>query len=613
MNKKVRTFVGDAEANSLTPDRFWCVVFKEYLGPLCVTFVNDVYVDQIPDARKLSEMASWIDETCASCDEVRLVFHNGIDFDFHWFNQVLGIDLLNNPKVVPRDTYVLSRLAFPMRPGGHSVEAWGAKFGIMKTEIDDNQWAEFSPIMVERCRNDVLIQEKIYKELREKELRGFSVESVDLEHRAQIHISQQRRDGVYINPQKLHEMFVETQRYYQHLEHEITKRFVPKPRFLREYTPRRTKDGQWALRSFGQELDSSVVGGDFSSIYFEPFNLNSAPQRVERLLDLGWTPTEFTPKGAPKITEDSFKNLPDAAPQEVRMLGDYLMAYSRNGLCKQLLELVDGKNYLHGYVNTIGAATHRMSSNSPNLQNIPRATKDRGLKGMWGYEARELFSVEFPRDFCFIDCDASGIQLRGLAHYGNDPEYVSIVSDPSADIHDVHAGVLNCSRSVAKTFIYAFLMGGGAKKLVWVLGGDDVAKGRELLERFYVRFPFLKAFKQRLDKEVERGYHIALDGRLIRLDKEKPHKSMAVALQSYEAIVMKKSMDLYQTKLKKDGIWFMQRLMVHDEFLVESRHSDAQTVGNTIATSIADAGVQLGSKCPLAGAFKVGLNWAEVH
>jgi hypothetical protein len=155
--------------------------------------VNDVYVDQIPDARKLSELSAWIDETCASCDEVRLVFHNGIDFDFHWFNQVLGIDLLNNPKVVPRDTYVLSRLAFPMRPGGHSVEAWGTKFGIMKTEIDDNQWAEFSPIMVERCRNDVLIQEKIYKELREKELRGFSVESVDLEHRAQIHISQQRK------------------------------------------------------------------------------------------------------------------------------------------------------------------------------------------------------------------------------------------------------------------------------------------------------------------------------------------------------------------------------------------------------------------------------------
>lgn len=612
--KKVRTFVGDSEANSLTPDRFWCVVFKEYLVPdSTVIFVNDYYTKNMTGVRKLSELATWIDETCASCDEVRFVFHNGIDFDFHWFKEVLKIDILGNPKIVPRDTYVLSRLAFPMRPGGHSVEAWGAKFGIMKTEIGDDQWAEFSPIMVERCARDVEIQEKIYKELREKELRGFSLLSVDIEHRAQIIISQQRRDGVYIHPQKLHELFVETQRYYKHLEREITKSFVPKPKLLREYTPRRTKNGEWAARSFGSELDARDIGGPFCAIYYEPFNLNSAPQRVERLLELGWTPTELTPKGSPKITEDSFKNLPEGAPKEVRLLGDYLMAYSRNGLCKQLLELVDGKNYVHGYVNTMGAATHRMSSNSPNLQNIPRATSERGLKGMWGYEARELFCVEDPRRFCFVDCDASGIQLRGLAHYGDDNEYIALVSDPNVDIHNVHASVLDCSRSVAKTFIYAFLMGGGAKKLAWVLGGSDIEKGKELLERFYGRFPFLRAFKKRLDQEVERGYHIALDGRLIRLDPEKPHKAMAVALQSFEAIVMKCSSDIYQTQLRNSNIWFKQRLMVHDEFLIETPIDLGEVVGQTVASSITEAGFKLKSKCPLAGAYKVGSDWAQIH
>lgn len=606
----MKIFVGDSEANSLTPDKFWTVCLKEYGKDTPPTvFVNDYYQSSIPNSLPLSTLKGWL----ADQGKMRLVFHNGIDFDFHWFKVLLDIDVWNDPNIEVRDTYVLSRLARPVRAGGHSVEAWGNKFGIIKTEIDDDQWATFSPIMVERCSNDVLIQERIYKELREKELRGFSSTCIDIEHWAQYYISQQRRDGVYIDPQKLHELFVDTQRHYMALERLITSKFAPKPRLNREYNPRRTKNGQWASKSFGSDLDSSVIGGPFSSIYFEPFNLNSAPQRVERLLDLGWRPTELTPAGNPKVTEDSFKNLPEGAPQEIRLLGEYLTAYSRNGLCKQIMEAVDSRSYLHGYINTIGANTHRMSSNSPNLQNIPRPSKDRGAKGTWGYESREIFTIEDVLNNCLVDCDASGIQLRGLAHYGNDNEYISLVSSPDVDIHVVHADVLGCSRPVAKTFIYAFLMGAGAKKLISILGGDDEEKGRELLERFYTRFPFLRAFKKRLDKDVDLGYHTCLDGRLVELDKQKPHKAMAVALQSFEVIIMKMAMHLYQTELTTSKVWFKQRLMVHDEFLVETRKDLGQAVGQTIRNSIVKAGEILGSKCPLDGTYHLGTHWAEIH
>jgi DNA polymerase-1 len=236
-----------------------------------------------------------------------------------------------------------------------------------------------------------------------------------------------------------------------------------------------------------------------------------------------------------------------------------------------------------------------------------------GLKGTWGFECRDLFETEFPNKNVLVDCDDAGIQLRGLAHYCDNAEYISMVSDKSVDIHKVHAEVLQCSRPTAKTFIYAFLMGAGVKKLAWVLGDSDPAKGKEQLNLFYKRFPFLDAFKKRLDKEVERGYHVALDGRLIRLNREMPHASMAVALQSFESIVMKRAAKLYQDTLKSKGIWFAQRLMVHDEFLVETHKSNGPLVGEVIANSINLAGVDLGSKCPLAGEYHVGRSWALVH
>ncbi len=285
----------------------------------------------------------------------------------------------------------------------------------------------------------------------------------------------------------------------------------------------------------------------------------------------------------------------------------------------ELINLQGDDNYVHGYINILGAATHRMSSNSPNFQNVPKpkTLKDGtilfGEEGLYGYECRDLFVVENKRDHVFVDADASGIQLRGLAHYGNDPEYVRLVSDPNIDIHKVHADVLECNRSVAKTFIYALLMGAGAKKLSAVLGSGDIAKGKELLKVFFVRFPFLKEFRKRLDTEVRRGYTCGLDGRLIGLNKEMPHLAMSVVLQSFESIVIKTAMCLYHEELRKLGVWFKQRLIVHDEYLTETKKDLAQEVGKQMVKGIEEAGAVLTSKCPLTGQFAVGTSWAAVH
>lgn len=625
----MKIYIGDIETNGLEPTQIWCVVLKEFKGDYYYVFVNDDFFSSIdPDVAQtrtsvrvapLSSLQEFIDVNKKESTDrkdgasVRIVFHNGIDYDCHWLKQLLNIDLYGMGIDI-RDTYILSKLANPRRQGGHSVGAWGERFGLSKTSIEDEQWSTFDPIMLTRCITDVDIQEKVYDHLRSKELNGFSLKSVDLEHETQKIISQMRRDGVYLAPERVHNLYVTCKNRADSLENEIVSVFKPRSKLIREYNPKEKKDGTWALNTIGQGMVPGDIGGNYSLIHFEPFNPSSPSQRVERLLELGWVPTEFTkpskthPNGQPKFTEDSLASLSADSPEEIRLIGKYLMTRSRQALTNELLNIQGTDGYIHGYIDPLGAKTHRFSSNSPNLQNIPKPNGVlRGEEGSYGWECRNLFCVKDPNNYTFVDTDAKGIQLRGLAHYSGDSEYISLVSDPSVDIHDTHASVLGCSRPVAKTFIYAYLMGGGKKKLISILGNGDS------LEALFKRFPFLKEFKKRLDKDVERGYHVALDGRLIRLSYEKPHLAMSVALQSYEAIIMKTAMCLYHKDLQEKGIWFKQRLIIHDEYLTETKKEYAQVVGEAMVKGIVDAGILLDSKCPVTGNSSIGPSWSDVH
>jgi DNA polymerase I-like protein with 3'-5' exonuclease and polymerase domains len=231
--------------------------------------------------------------------------------------------------------------------------------------------------MLERCIGDVAIQEKIYDHLRSVELRGFSLKSIDLEHKSQKIISQMRRDGVYLDTSKILNLYATTKNRADFLEQEIQNVFPVRTKLVTEYNPKEKKNGGWMLNTVGG-LDVGDVGGPFSSFCYESFNPSSPVQRVKRLLELGWVPTEFTkpskthPNGQPKFTEDSLETLPENAPKEIRLIGTYLMTRSRQALANELLELQDKDGYIHGYIDILGAGTHRMSSNSPNLQNIPK-------------------------------------------------------------------------------------------------------------------------------------------------------------------------------------------------------------------------------------------------
>jgi len=551
----------------------------------------------------------------------RWIMHNGIAFDRKVFKKVLGFEI---PLSKMFDTLVFSRLVSIER-ARHSVDSYGKQFNLLKPEHE--QWDVFSWSMLDRCLRDVDIQMKIYGYLNFKLQRGGGTyEPLWLEQAAQELMLRQTENGFYLDLPKAQALRDELATEHTRLTSTILKVFPPKAKKLGDATPRRKNDDTWYsvdlrwVQGFcdylgGYEDPTEVLGGPYSKVEFREFNLNSAPQRVERLQDVGWEPIEFTPVGNPRFTEESVRLSGDKLPKEVQLLGTYLMVQSRLATVESWLKLRDANGYVHGKIITLGARTHRMSHNNPNMGNIPKPKKDKekipikGLKGRYGYECRECWRVDPKhKDNVLLGCDASGIQLRALAHYANNPEYIREVCE--GDIHSVHADILGCDRDTSKTFIYAWLLNAGHAKLGAILGGTR-KDGKDANKRFIGRMPFLGTVKKTFEDYGETSDYRALDGRRIYIPSA--HLALSTGLQSFESIIMKWVMRAYHLKFKNEDITFWQRNMVHDEFQIEIPEEYATYAGEALKELFAKAGQALGSRCPLDGDYKIGKAWSDTH
>jgi len=441
----------------------------------------------------------------------------------------------------------------------------------------------------------------------------FPWDAFNLEQRVQEIMLQQTDNGFYLDPVKskaLHELLSIKHR---ELTDEILSVFHTKAIKVDDFAPKYTKAGDVSkvglkfLESFCDFLmteglyvtPTEVVGGPCTKIAYQEFNLDSSKQRIERLQDLGWEPIEYTPKGNPKFTTESVELLGDKLPPQVKLLGEYLITKHRLATVESWLDLKDEDNYVHGSVITLGTRTHRMSHNKPNMGNVAR------IGSMYGRESRECWTVDDRANHVLVGADASGIQLRALAHYAGDKGYIHQVVNE--DPHAVHAEVLGCDRNTAKTFIYAWLLNAGPAKLGAILGGTK-KDGRDTNKRFLSRMPFLGNVKQTFENYGKTSNYIALDGRRIFIPSA--HLALSTGLQSFEAIVMKWVLREYHDRFPH---WFAQRNMVHDEFQIEVHKDNAQELGDTLKDLFKEAGEVLGSKCPLAGDYKVGYTWADTH
>ena len=522
--------------------------------------------------------------------------HNILSFDLPVLRNLGGFSWDNGI----RDTLVLSRLANPSVEGGHSLRAWGERIGNYKDDYDGG-WEHFSEEMLSYCQQDVRVTKDIYRRL-SIQLEDFSEESIELEHKVAEIIHTQEETGVLFDERKAFDLMAELKEKVVNIEIKVREVFKPLPTWapLNELKNQYKKDGTPTI-AYQKQLDKGAhydEDGDYGYIAYPEFNLGSRQQIARYLMHFGWQPQEYTEKGSVIVNESVLENV---NIPEAQMIVEYLTLQKRVAMVKSWIEAVKEDGRIHGRVNSNGAVTGRMTHSSPNLAQVP------AVYSVYGKECRELWTV--PEGKCLVGCDASGLELRMLAHYMNDEEYTKEILD--GDIHTANQRAAGLdTRDSAKTFIYAFLYGAGDGKIGSIVGGN-ASDGKKLKSKFLDNTPALRELRGRVGHDSEKGWLRGLDGR--RLHIRSAHAALNVLLQSAGAIIMKQALTLLEKYATIYNIDYKFLLNVHDEFQVEVRADQADQFGRLAVDCIKRAGQDFNLNCPLDGEYKVGETWAETH
>jgi len=584
-----RELVFDIETDGLVSTRVWCICAIDINTGQEYTFGPD----------ELQEGYAFLH----AAD--KLVGHNIIGFDIPVVEKFSGLSL-QHIKLV--DTLVLSRLFNPVREGNHGLERWGYVLGDHK--IDFDEYDTYSQEMLDYCMQDVRLNLKVFNALK-RESKGFSPESVHIEMETFKIICTQRETGFMLDIPKAEKLLSELNGKMAETVERVHTRFVPKSERIL-ITALYNKDNELAKSGRLEngkgirltdleysEIEKTVKSGS-RGIHREiitEFKLGSRKQIGEYLIDFGWKPKAFTPTGQPQVDEKILSRVKDIP--EAGMIADYLMYQKRIAQIMSWLDKCEDDSRVRGFINSNGTITGRMTHNSPNLAQVPNS------KSPYGTECRACWIV--PKDRKLVGIDASGLELRMLAHYLNDEGYTNEILN--GDIHTANQKLAGLeSRNQAKTFIYALLYGAGDAKLGSVAGGSR-SVGKRLRKSFFDNLPAFKALKNSVAREATRGFVKGLDGRKVFVRSE--HAALNSLLQSAGSLVMKKAVILFNDKLKGVAADFVMN--VHDEWQVEADTEQAALVGQLGIESIIEAGVAFNLNCPLDGEYNVGNNWSETH
>jgi DNA polymerase I-like protein with 3'-5' exonuclease and polymerase domains len=499
-----------------------------------------------------------------------IIAHNGISFDYPVLNRLWKTSIRLSQV---QDTLVMSRLSSPSREGGHSLANLAKLVNRTKKEYEDFEGG-LTDKMIEYCQEDVTICGELYLYLTQ-ELRGFSEQSIELEHKVQAIVAKQEKHGFKLDTVKAQCLLGKWKRRLSDIEEELQTIFPP---IVTQRFSEKT----------GKQLKDDV----------EVFNPGSRQQIAKRLIEKGWKPTKHTEKGA-VIVDESVLDGVDIP--EAKRIAEYLLIQKRVAQVESWLEFVSDERRVHGKVITNGAVTGRMTHHSPNMAQVPSSSSP------WGHECRDCWTVDEGK--VLVGADASSLELRMLAHYMKDESYAKEIVE--GDIHtknQLAAGLE--TRAQAKTFIYALLYGAGPAKIGKIVGGS-AKDGQELISTFLRNTPALKSLREKIERLSEQGTLPGLDGR--KLQVRSAHAALNTLLQSAGAIVMKQGLVILSSKIQQQKLNANFVANVHDEWQIECSQDDADAVGKLAVSSIKEAGEVLGLRCPLDGEYKKGTTWAQTH
>lgn len=617
----------DIETESLTPELIWVVCAVNYVTREEVTLIG------------YDQMTEWINARVA--EGCKFIGHNIISFDAPVLNRILGTKLTIGMII---DTMIMSMIYFPDLKGGHSLDEWGARLKFPKTSF--NQFDRYSPEMVQYCLNDIRLTLRVYYSLVERMRKyKFTDKGLEIEHRAWQLIQKQKKDGFAFNIQGAHELYALLRQKENEIRDKLYEHWPPTIQRVAEYGRPFKKDGSHSANFIRhseqyQRVEISPCRERYYCYDYVAFNIGSPPQRIEKLLELGWKPREFTEKGSPqptrkgKLSPSLIEFVEKSGRPEPKLIAQWIEYNSRANMVNTWMEAYNERTgCIHGtlwFANTL-----RYKHSAPNTANIPAVRiyedpdkdKTRSWKGLvkeyyhkdpllqedgaFTYEARDLWTVRDTVNRRLVGVDAKGIQLRVLAHYLNNPDFTKEVIDGDPHSYNQQIGGF-ASRAIAKTFIYAFLLGAGDEKVGQIIGGST-RDGKETKERFIGNFPGLKQLLDRLEQQVKGTTRIRLcDGTPIVV--QQLHTRLGYLLQGDESRIMKKAMINTWREVNRRKLDVIKVGDIHDEWQNDTLLAHVEEFTQDICPrAFADAGKFFNYNVPIDCDSKVGLTWASTH
>jgi DNA polymerase-1 len=353
----------------------------------------------------------------------------------------------------------------------------------------------------------------------------------------------------------------------------------------------------------------------------QPFNLASPKQLGEIFFDkLGMPVVKKTATGARSTDEEVLEKLAEDYPLPAKLLEHRSLAKLKGTYTDKLAQLAlprTGRVHTH-YAQAV-AVTGRLSSNDPNLQNIPIRTPE-------GRRVREAFVA--PAGSCIVSADYSQIELRIMAHISGDEALLraflageDVHRATAAEVFGVEVAQVSVEqRRSAKVINFGLIYGMGAFGLAKSLGIDNTA-AKNYIQRYFERFAGVKQYMDDTRAMArEKGYVETVFGRRLQLPGIQNEKGAKLAgleraainapMQGTAADLIKLAMVAVQKALDEQGRGTKMIMQVHDELVFEVPEAEVDWVKTEIPRLMAGVATL---KVPLLAEVGVGPNWDQAH
>lgn len=596
--------VFDIETDGIDATKVWCIVAQD-------VETKKIYKWRPDDIKSGLQFLLNADA---------LIGHNIIGYDLAMLNKLYDIDFYNMKLY---DTWIMSQVLCYKRKHKHGLGGWGEHLGYSKLEFSN--FSEFSEEMLTYCVRDVELNTRVY-EILMKEFADQSAtkplisNGLRAEHDAAIFEAKVRLSGWLFDVDAANKLHNEMCNELNAIESRIHPQLPEMTIWVDKQpkTAKYTKKGDFTavtrrllteFLGYEPEVDDWDPQQKFQRSYQTQVTLGNMEEVKEYLYTIGWKPDDWNYK---KVGYEFHKTSPKLTTTSLELLGDigkdidrYYTTRSRRSILEGWLKEVKGSR-LHGRMWVIGTPTFRARHEV--ITNLP------SVEAAWGKEMRSLFICE--EGYRVVGADSAGNQMRALCHYIGDDKFTKEVTD--GDIHSYNASILGSSRGDAKRWLYAYLFGGGGRKLGTILTGkpDDKA-GNASKQKYQSAIPGLGKVKSKLDhifQQTKNGYGDAfipaLDGRRVYVGSA--HQSLNYLLQSAEAITCKAAVGYAMKQIAYENLDAYPVIFYHDEMAWVAKESDAKRVKEICIESFREAPKQFNVQC-MDGDGVIGNCYADVH